>query len=88
MNANLKNHDSDRVEAPPLITGHETDEKLRALAMQFVAKCPAGQHHAHCPFRALSGISYSALTNLLASMHRQALLELFEIERECRAAGQ
>jgi hypothetical protein len=87
MNANLENNHPATEKAPALITGLETDTKLRMLVMQFVAKCPAGEHHAHCPFRTLSGLSYGSLDTLLKDMSREALLELFELERECRSGN-
>ncbi len=66
------------------LEGGETDAELREMTIQFTEKCPAGEHHSHCPFRVLSGVSYAALTNLVASMNHESLIELFEMERECR----
>jgi hypothetical protein len=68
----------------PVITGGESDEELRDLAVQFTGRCPLLQQHFHCPFRLLSGISHTALATLLSRMKHQALLDLFDMECECR----
>ena len=69
------------------ITGEETDEELRALAVSFTGQCPAGRQHCQCPFRLLNAISYASLNHLLGSMNRGSLLELFAMECECRTAA-
>lgn len=69
------------------VTGEETDEELRALAVNFTGQCPVGRQHCQCPFRLLNAISYASLKNLLASMNRESLLELFAMECDCRTAA-
>jgi len=69
------------------VTGNETDEELRELALHFVEMCPAGQQRSErsgCPFRILNQLYHGSLKNLVNGMTRKALLGMFELEWEVR----
>lgn len=67
-----------------LVAGDESEQDLRDIIRRLTNRCPADQRHPRCPFRALSGLSYDSFISVVAPMNRQALLELFEMECECR----
>ena len=69
---------------PPIITGEESDEDLRRLALEVPVSCPLHEQHDHCPFMILGGLSRHVVHDLVAGMNREALLFLFASEHECR----
>jgi hypothetical protein len=69
---------------PSAMTGAETDGELRDLAFDLALHCPMRNIATDCPFQLLSKLTPASLQNTLAQMRRQSLLELFELERECR----
>jgi hypothetical protein len=66
------------------ITGHESDEELRELVLEFCRRCPAHMQHNHCPFHLLGGLPPDTLKNLVKDMNRQTMLYLFESEQRLR----
>lgn len=68
----------------PAVTGEETDEELRELVFRLAEQCPIGKKHPHCPFCMLGGLSLNSLRTFATSLNRRALLNLFELERNCR----
>jgi hypothetical protein len=68
----------------PAVSGEETDEQLRQLVFDMSGKCPVGKNHPHCPFNMLGGLSRTSLRTFVTAMNRQALLNLFDLERNCR----
>lgn len=68
-----------------LITGQETLEELRNLIIQFSQACPAKQTHFQCPFFIIGTLSYASLTKLVNNFPREACLDLFQMEWNCRS---
>jgi hypothetical protein len=68
----------------PAITGEESDAELRQLVLELSQSCPLAQAHAHCPFCMLGGLSRTTLENLVYGMKRDAMVFLFDAERELR----
>jgi hypothetical protein len=66
------------------ITGEETDDELRELIFCLAERCPVGKKHPHCPFCMLGGLSLNSLRTYATSLNRRALLDLFDLERNCR----
>lgn len=66
------------------VAGVETDEELRDMAAKLTCECCAERSFKQCPFCRLKGISYPSLKNLLATMNRRGLLELFAMARDCQ----
>jgi hypothetical protein len=66
------------------VAGVETDEELREMATKLTCECCADRSFSQCPFCRFGGISYPALINLLATMNRRGLLELFAMADNCR----
>jgi len=71
-------------ESLSLLTGDETLEELEKLVLFLSLKCPADKSHPHCPFRALSGLSYSSLKHLIRDISMSSCQDLFELELHCR----
>lgn len=69
-----------------VITGAESDEELRDMAVKMLEACPLGKHHCQCPFRILSGLSWVAARSILNDMKREQIIDFFELERQCRKA--
>jgi epoxyqueuosine reductase QueG len=67
------------------VTGEESVEELREIAEQMTYFCPAAHAAVGCPFDRLSKLTDQSLHSALAHMSREDLLELFEMERECRS---
>lgn len=74
-----------------LLTGNEAEAEVRQLIInlvqdcQYSQKCPVGEAHAGCPFRAMAGLSYHSMKDMAESMSFEDCLKLFEIELACRA---
>jgi len=76
---------TDRAAEPcSVLTGQETDEELRELALRFSQQCPIGELSRHCPFYLLNGLHYATAKDIVDKMSRQSLLEMFDEERQCR----
>lgn len=69
----------------PLITGQESLEELRRMVIQFSHACPAKQIHLECPFHIMGTLSHDSLASFVNSLTRQACVNLFQMELECRA---
>jgi hypothetical protein len=67
-----------------VLTGHESDAELRAIALQFVETCPVECSQAHCPFRILGNLYHVSSRALINSMSRNGLVSLFESGAETR----
>ena len=67
------------------VEGNEPVEELREIAEQIMHVCPAAHAAVGCPFDQLSKLTDESMHTALAHMNREDLLELFEMERECRA---
>ena len=68
-----------------LITGQEPLEELRRLIIQYAQHCPAGETCPACPLHILGTLSHASLSTLVNSLPQPACLDLFEMERSCRA---
>ena len=68
----------------PATTGKESEAELKEMVLWFTEKCPRKQHHQHCPFRMLEGLSYTSLQDVVDGLSREAALGLFELEHICR----
>ena len=68
------------------ITGDETDDELRELALSFTLNCPANAQHPACPFRSLHNLYHVTVKALMNGMTRKELVGLFELECEARNA--
>ena len=69
-----------------LVTGEETDQALKDLIMQICLQCPLNLAHFHCPFHILGSLSHTSLNSTVQGMSREACLNLFELELECRTS--
>ena len=68
-----------------LINGGETTEELKDLIIHLSHKCPDGKVHFQCPFHILSGLTQASIIRTVQSLSRESCLQLFEMERACRA---
>lgn len=67
-----------------LINGDESTEDLKDLILQLTQRCPLGDDHFHCPFQILSGLTPASIARTVQGLTREACLQLFEMELECR----
>jgi hypothetical protein len=67
-----------------LLTGKESDEELRAMALQFVEACPVSCRQNRCPFRILGNLYHVSSKALINSMGRSGLVSLFEADVDSR----
>lgn len=70
-----------------LITGQETLEELKSMIIYLSQECPVHKSHPHCPFRVMSGLSYSSVTLLVKGMPHESCVNLFELELNYRSKG-
>lgn len=68
-----------------LITGQESLEELQRLIIQYAQHCPVGETCPTCPLHILGTLSHASLATLVNSLPQPACLDLFEMERNCRA---
>lgn len=68
-----------------LLTGQETLAELRNMIVELSREGPTGLENPGCPFRMMSGLTYASLTNLVNHMPREACVDLFEMELNCRS---
>lgn len=68
-----------------LVSGQETTENLKDLIIELTQQCPWGNNHFQCPFRILSGLTHGSIIRTVQALSRESCLELFKMERECRA---
>ena len=69
----------------PAVSGDESVEELREIAEHIMYFCPAAHAAVGCPFDRLAKLTDKSMHAALEHMSREALLALFEMERECRA---
>ena len=67
----------------PLPTAQKTLDELRDLILELSRTGPAQHSQPTCPFRILSGLTYTSLTHLVGGMSRETCLNLFEPEWPC-----
>ena len=72
-------------QARPLITGQETLSELRQLIIDYSQASPANQMFQTGPFHIMGTLSLASLTTLVNSLSREACLDLFKMEQNCRA---
>jgi hypothetical protein len=73
-------------ESLSFINGDESEADLKELIVTLTRRCPLGNTHFQCPFRILSGLSYASIIRTVQGLPHEACLQLFEMERECRAS--
>ena len=69
----------------PLISGQESLEELRQMVIEFCHVCPAKQIHLECPFHIMGTLSRDSLASFVNSLTRQACVNLFQLELDCRS---
>ena len=69
----------------PLITGQESLEELRQMIIRFSHVCPAKQIHMECPFHIIGTLSHTSLAALVNGLTREACVNLFQLELDCRS---
>lgn len=69
----------------PLVAGQESLEELRQMVIEFCHVCPAKQIHLECPFRIMGTLAHDSLAALVNSLTREACVNLFQLELECRS---
>ena len=74
-------------QAYSLITGQEALGELRRLIIDYAQAGPANKTHQAGPFHTLGTLSYASLTTLVNSLPREACLDLFKMEQNCRASA-
>jgi len=68
-----------------LITGQESLAELRQMIIEFSYACPKKQIHLECPFHILGTLSHTSLASFVNGFSREACVDLFQMERECRS---
>jgi hypothetical protein len=69
----------------PSITGQESVEELRQLIIEFSQNSLAQSNQLDSPFHIIGTLSYASMTTLINNLSHKNCLELFRMERECRA---
>ena len=69
-----------------VITGEETDDELRKIAIHILTHCRGKCSARTCPFVLLHHLSLNSMKDVLSTMRRKDLLELFAEETILRQA--
>ena len=68
----------------PVVTGGETDAELQEMIIKLTQKYSACSNRQKCMIRALSGLTFASLDNLVKGFNRDFCLEILNAACACR----